>query len=795
MTKMGNLEKNGVDGGAEKTVLVGVNLDSQSKELLTWALVKVAQPGDRVIALHVLKNPGEVHTRDKSSVVCLVNTFDSVLSVYEGFCNLKQVDLKVKISRGPSVRKTLAQEAKTFGASTVIVGASKNSTLGSSVSIARYCARQLPKSCSILAVSNGKVMFQREASALNRQGVLDESRRTKIFGVLQRTLSKSSKVLSNSSDDASTNEDSGTCSESGDSPQFRTRMSTGTRDSPSVNSYDEGGLVFTDAFKLNTPKDTCQVCKIEAEGRGKDKAVNNKEKADSLGRKPCISSDCPTTDAKKEWALVPVQKLGAASNPIPLLMNEMSELKPGWPLLRRKFLPNRGDPNSTSQISVVQWAMQLPSRYSAAITSDYKSKKKNTSAPAFGNACNSNRRRELVPTDCIDDRKPQKEYENLPKELKTLYHRHASACRLFSYEVLARATSQFSSDNLVGKGGSSRVYKGCLCDGRELAVKILKSSNDAWKEFLLEIEMATTLKHKNIISLVGFCFTKSSFLLVYDFLSRGSLEENLHGSKDKHFLSWAERYKVAVGVARALVYLHNANSPPVVHRDVKSSNILLSDSFEAQLSDFGLAKWVPVSSHITCNDVAGTFGYLAPEYFMHGKVNDKIDVYSFGVVLLELLSGRKPISNESPKGRESLVMWAMPLLQKGEFDKVLDPTLGKNYDASQMTRMMLAALTCLRRAPRFRPRMDVVLKLLQGDEDVAKWAKFQICIDSEELDGLEDEAFPAPNIQSYLDLALLDVEEDSLSTSSMRKSIAQITKDKCLEDYLRRRGTLASSFG
>ncbi|CAN6476175.1 unnamed protein product [Victoria cruziana] len=709
MTKMGNLEKNGVVGGTEKTVLVGVNLDSQSKELLTWALVKVAQPGDRVVALHVLKNSGEVHTKDKSSVVCLVNTFDSVLSVYEGFCNLKQVDLKVKISRGPSVRKTLAQEAKNFGASTVIVGVSKNATLGSSVSIARYCAGQLPKSCSILAVSNGKIMFEREALALSHhQGVTEESRRTRIFGALQRTLSKNSKVLSNSSDDASTNEDSGTCSESGDSPQFHTRKSTGSRDLLSVNSYSEGGLVFTNAFKLNTPRVACHACKIESKEREKDKTINNKGKPDSLCRKPHISSDCPTADVKKEWALVPVQKLSAASNPIPLMINEMSELKPGWPLLRRKFLPNKGDSNSTNQVSVVQWAMQLPSRYSAAITSDYKSKKKDTSSPAIGNACNGNRRRELAPTDCVDDRKPRKEYENFPKELKTLYHQHASACRLFSYEVLARATSQFTSDNLVGKGGSSRVYKGRLRDGKELAVKILKSSNDAWKEFLLEIEMATTLKHKNIISLVGFCFTKDSFLLVYDFLSRGSLEENLHGTK-KHLLSWAERYKVAIGVARALDYLHNANSPPVVHRDVKSSNILLSDSFEAQLSDFGLAKWMPASSHITCNDVAGTFGYLAPEYFMHGKVNDKIDVYSFGVVLLELLSGRKPISNEYPKGQESLVMWAMPLLQKGEFDKVLDPSLGKNYDASQMGRMMLAALTCLRRAPRFRPRMDVVI--------------------------------------------------------------------------------------
>jgi len=209
--------------------------------------------------------------------------------------------------------------------------------------------------------------------------------------------------------------------------------------------------------------------------------------------------------------------------------------------------------------------------------------------------------------------------------------------------------------------------------------------------------------------------------------------------------------------------------------------------FEPQLSDFGLAKWASTtSSHITCTDVAGTFGYLAPEYFMFGKVNDKIDVYAFGVVLLELLSGRKPISNDHPKGQESLVMWAKPILNGGKVAQLLDPSLAKNYDSDQLERMVLAATLCIRRAPRARPQMSIVLKLLQGDSEVTDWARLQVN-SSDGTDMLDDEAFPRSNLQSHLNLALLDVQEDSLSMSSIEQSVS-------FEDYLRGRWSRSSSF-
>lgn len=235
------------------------------------------------------------------------------------------------------------------------------------------------------------------------------------------------------------------------------------------------------------------------------------------------------------------------------------------------------------------------------------------------------------------------------------------------------------SENLIGKGGSSRVYRGYLPDGKELAVKNLKPSEDVLQEFVMEIQIITSLHHKNIISLFGFCFEDSNLLLVYDLLSRGSLEENLHGigqinffsfslmflvlerhglsslffagsKKDPVAFGWSERFKVALGVAEALYYLHNHNTQPIIHRDVKSSNILLSEDFEPQvlpfllelcmfscylttcyswfsyvcslqLSDFGFAKLASTSSHITCTDVAGTFGSVTSTQFVDSLIS------------------------------------------------------------------------------------------------------------------------------------------------------------------------------
>ncbi|KAK9073136.1 hypothetical protein SSX86_007459 [Deinandra increscens subsp. villosa] len=760
-----------------RTVVVGVKLDSESRELLTWSLVKAAHPGDRVIALHVLPNHA-LDSDGKSSLLSLVKAFDSILAVYEGFCNLKQVDLKLKICRGASARKIIVREAKSYGADEVIVGTARtHHAIRSSCSVAKYCARKLSKNCSIIAVNNGKIVFHRDSpsspSSVGAKGSSDHHK-NRLLSVFHKSISLNPKLLRNGNDEEDVD----------------------------CKKLDLASVKNKSDCSRNGFKYSCSICSPDS----------------VLPSTTCVLEE---TDDDNFMALVPVQNLEPSRN--------LLDVTPGWPLLRRAISSNRlsSDRSPARKISVVQWAMRLPVRSQLLITnSDVSDEKQDRSVdgesgaivPVHGDEFQSESCCSANTTDSI----------SLPEELEGFHEKYSSSCRLFNFQELAAATMNFHpglflvfvhfivsymsfivflcnyliefSENIIGEGGNSRVYKGYLPDGRELAVKILNTSEDALKEFVLEIEIITALHHEHIISLFGFCFEDNKLVLVYDLLSRGSLEDNLHGNKKDTKLGWSERYRVAIGVAEALVYLHSKCDKPVIHRDVKSSNILLSDDFEPQLSDFGLAKWAtPTGLHITCTDVAGTFGYLAPEYFMHGKVTEKIDVYAFGIVLLELLTGRKPISNEYPKGEESLVMWAKPILNSGNFARLLDPILGVHYDADEMERMALAAMLCTRRVPRSRPQITNILNLLQGDVEVTKWARkeidstvgpdarLQISNISEETDGLEDEVLSDSNLRSHLNLALLDIEDSSFSMSSIEDSIS-------IEDYLRGRWSRSPSF-
>ncbi|KAL8482240.1 hypothetical protein ACS0TY_028406 [Phlomoides rotata] len=743
----------GEDGSGGRTVVVGVKLDSHSRELLTWALVKVAQAGDRVVALHVLRNNEIVDRDGKSSLLSLVKAFDTILEVYEGFCNLKQVDLKLKICRGESAQKIIVREAKSYSATEVIVGtAQTHHTIRSSASVAKYCAKKLSKDCSVLAVCNGKIVFRRESSSASRisNKEIEHNRRNGLLTALQRSFSKNIRVLNDGN--------------------------------PVIPM-----LTWDDGDSCGKSERKCMVCSYSV---GPENSCAGEEH---------INDD--VDDRKNSMAIVPVQKIEAASSSISMLLMELPEVvKPGWPLLRRAVMNRSSSFNlQVRQMSVVQWAMRLPSRYFTL--SIENSPQNDDDLDHDQDQCVlDGESGAIVPVgnEAVSiPSSPDRLMRSLPEELEGLQEKYSATCRLFKFKELESATSNFRQGNMIGKGGSSQVYRGCLRDGKELAVKILKPSEDVLKEFVLEIEIITALHHKNIISLFGFCFEDNHLLLVYDLLPRGSLEENLHGNeKEPLSFGWNERYRVAIGVAEALDYLHNREGQSVIHRDIKSSNILLSDDFEPQISDFGLAKWASTTStHITCTDVAGTFGYLAPEYFMYGKVNEKIDVYAYGVVLLELLSGRKPISSNCPKGQESLVMWAKPILTSEKFISLLDPKLGSNYDQEQVERMVLAASLCIRRAPRARPHMSLVLKLLQGDPEVAKWARLQVNAsewsDNNSLDGpdsLDDETFSQDNLQSHLTLAMLGVEEDSTSMSSIEQSHFS------LEDYLRGRWSRSSSF-
>ncbi|MBA0636830.1 hypothetical protein Godav_025969 [Gossypium davidsonii] len=489
------------------------------------------------------------------------------------------------------------------------------------------------------------------------------------------------------------------------------------------------------------------------------------------------ASRTSSEDSKSETlTFVHVGKKNSSSSSS-FFAGDSMDYKPGWPLLLRGC--SETPPTKLARnMSVVQWVMNLPSR-----------------SPHHTPRCSTNKEIELSGNRGNDNSSNSSVQYELQKCLDIPLRRNSSFCQWFGYEVLKAATAEFSSENLIAGGGSNRVYKGILPDGKAVAVKIQKSSKDAYKDFANEIEIISSLKHKHIRPLVGVCVKDYDLISVYDFSSKGSLEEILHGkNKDKHPLPWVVRYNVAVAIAEGLNYLHSEHSRPVIHRDVKSSNILLSDEFEAKLSDFGLAIWGPTASSFLIEaDVVGTFGYLAPEYFMYGKLSDKIDVYAFGVILLELLSGKRPISFENHKGQQSLVMWAKPMIESGDMKGILDPDLNGNINATQMHRMMVAATLCITRSARLRPKMSEVLELLRGEEAIEKWAATQNeNKESQEHnidDGNDDEVYPNSRADLHLSIAMLDVDDDSTSFSSMEQS-----SNISMEEYLKERWSPSSSF-
>ncbi|XP_031385185.1 probable receptor-like serine/threonine-protein kinase At5g57670 isoform X2 [Punica granatum] len=287
--------------------------------------------------------------------------------------------------------------------------------------------------------------------------------------------------------------------------------------------------------------------------------------------------------------------------------------------------------------------------------------------------------------------------------------------RCFSHEEILNATNNFHPDNMVGQGGYSEVYRGDLRDGKAIAVKRLAKDNTdeaKEKEFLSELGIISHVRHPNAASLVGYCI-ENGLYLVFEFSLNGNLASALHG-KTGETLAWSVRYKIAIGVAKGLHYLHKRCKHRIIHRDIKASNILLGPNYKPQITDFGLAKWLPNKwTHHAGIPIEGTFGYLAPEYFMHGIVDEKIDVFAFGVLLLEIVTGRRPVDSS----KRSLLLWAMPLMESGEIAQLADPKLEGNYDLDQLRRVVLTASYCVRQSSIWRPIMSEVLELLINGED------------------------------------------------------------------------------
>lgn len=311
---------------------------------------------------------------------------------------------------------------------------------------------------------------------------------------------------------------------------------------------------------------------------------------------------------------------------------------------------------------------------------------------------------------------------------------YTGSAKTFSSSDIEKATDNFNSSRVLGEGGFGRVYSGVLEDGTKVAVKVLKRDDQQGsREFLAEVEMLSRLHHRNLVKLIGICIEDRARCLVYELIPNGSVESHLHGvDKDIALLDWGSRLKIALGAARALAYLHEDSSPRVIHRDFKSSNILLEDDFTPKVSDFGLARTAleEENKHISTR-VMGTFGYVAPEYAMTGHLLVKSDVYSYGVVLLELLTGRKPVDMSQPPGQENLVAWARPLLTNQEdLESIIDSSLGPDFPFDSIAKVSAIASMCVQPEVSHRPFMGEVvqaLKLVCNECDMARELESRSC--------------------------------------------------------------------
>lgn len=293
----------------------------------------------------------------------------------------------------------------------------------------------------------------------------------------------------------------------------------------------------------------------------------------------------------------------------------------------------------------------------------------------------------------------------------------------FTYSELEVATDKFSQDNLVGCGGSSYVYRGQLKDGKIIAVKRLKDQggSDANYIFFSEIELLSRLYHCHVVPLLGYCCETqgkhTDRVLVFEYMPLGNLRDCLDGVAREN-MNWATRVSIALGAAKGLEYLHEAAAPRILHRDVKSTNILLDENWKAKITDLGMAKRLRADGIPSCSSsparMQGTFGYFAPEYAIVGRASFMSDVFSFGVVLLELLTGRQPIHKSANRGEESLVMWATPRLQdnKRVIQELPDSDLKGEFPEDEMQIMAYLAKECLLLDPDSRPTMSEVVQIL-----------------------------------------------------------------------------------
>lgn len=291
----------------------------------------------------------------------------------------------------------------------------------------------------------------------------------------------------------------------------------------------------------------------------------------------------------------------------------------------------------------------------------------------------------------------------------------AQTAKLFTAEELRKATNNYSDDRIVGKGGFGTVYKGILPTGAAVAIKkskiVDKTQN---KQFINEVIVLSQINHRNTVKLLGCCLEEEVPLLVYEFVSNGTLFDHIHKRKSQRSIPWKIRLKIASETAGVLSYLHSSATIPIIHRDVKSTNILLDENFTAKVSDFGASKLVPLDQVDLNTIVQGTLGYLDPEYLQTSQLTEKSDVYSFGVVLVELMTGKAPLSFSRSEEERILSMHFLIALKQNRLGEIVDRSLGGDVDVEQLKEVANLAKRCLRVKGEERPTMKEVAAELEG---------------------------------------------------------------------------------
>ncbi|XP_010456007.1 PREDICTED: probable serine/threonine-protein kinase At1g01540 [Camelina sativa] len=293
----------------------------------------------------------------------------------------------------------------------------------------------------------------------------------------------------------------------------------------------------------------------------------------------------------------------------------------------------------------------------------------------------------------------------------------------YTLRELEVSTNGFADENVIGQGGYGIVYRGVLEDKSMVAIKnLLNNKGQAEREFKVEVEAIGRVRHKNLVRLLGYCVEGAHRMLVYEYVDNGNLEQWLHGGGlgFKSPLTWEIRMNIVLGTAKGLMYLHEGLEPKVVHRDIKSSNILLDKQWNSKVSDFGLAKLLGSEMSYVTTRVMGTFGYVAPEYASTGMLNERSDIYSFGVLVMEIISGRSPVDYSRAPGEVNLVEWLKRMVTNRDAEGVLDPRMVERPSLRSLKRTLLVALRCVDPNAQKRPKMGHIIHMLEAEDLVSR---------------------------------------------------------------------------